>query len=163
MCVGATAFDNIVVQSLSRELHYTRLPCLHYLWSLLKLMSIESVMPYNHLILCCPLLLLPSTFPSIRVSSNEWALRIRWPKYWSFSISINPSNEYSELISFRIDWFDLLEVQGILIGLTGLISLKSKGFSRVFSNITVWKHLFFDAQPPLCSNSQIPTWLLEKL
>ena len=77
-------------------------------------MSIESVMPSNHLIPCCSLLLLPSTFPSIKASSNEWALCIRWPKYWSFSISISPSNEYSELISFRIDWFDLLEVQGIL-------------------------------------------------
>ena len=81
--------------------------------SLLKLISIESVMPSNHLILCCPLLLL-SIFPSIRVFSNESALRIRWPKYWSFSFSISPSNESSELISFRIDWFDLLAVQGTL-------------------------------------------------
>ena len=81
-------------------------------WSLLKLMSIESVMPSNHLILCCPLLLLPSIFPSIRVFFNESALLIRWPKYWSFSCSISPSNEYSGLISFRIDWFDLLAVQG---------------------------------------------------
>ena len=80
--------------------------------SLLKLMSIKSVMPSNHLILCLPLLLLPSIFPSIRVFSNELALCIRWPKYWSFSFSISPSNEYSGLISFRIDWFDLLEVQG---------------------------------------------------
>ena len=80
--------------------------------SLLKLMSIESVMPSNHLILCHPLLLLPSIFPSIRVFSNESVLHIRWPKYWSFSISI--SNEYSGLISFRIDWFDLLAVQGTL-------------------------------------------------
>ena len=83
-------------------------------WSLLKLISIESVMPSNHLILCHTLLLLPSIFPSIRVFSNESALRIRWPEYWSFSFSINPSNEYSGLISFRIDWFDLLEVQGTL-------------------------------------------------
>ena len=82
--------------------------------SLLKLISIESVMPSNHLILFCPLLLLPSVFPSIRVSSSESALHIRWPKYWSFSFSIGPSSEYSGLISFRIDWFDLLEVQGIL-------------------------------------------------
>ena len=80
--------------------------------SLLKLMSIKSVMPSNHLILCRPLLFLPSIFPSIRVFSNESALRIRWPKYWSFSFSISPSNEYSGLISFRIDWFDLLAVQG---------------------------------------------------
>ena len=78
--------------------------------SLLKLMSFESVMPSNHLIFCHPLLLLPSIFPSIKVFSNESALPIRWPKYWSFSIS--PSNEYSRLISFRIDWFDLLAVQG---------------------------------------------------
>ena len=80
--------------------------------SLLKLMSIESVMPSNYLALCCPILLLPSIFPSIRVFSNESALHIRWPKYWSFSIS--PSNEYSGLISFRIDWFYLLAVQGTL-------------------------------------------------
>ena len=79
-------------------------------WNLLKLMPIES----NHLILCRPLLLLPSIPPSIRVFSNESALHIRWPKYWSFSFSISPSNEYSELISFRIDWFDLLAVHGTL-------------------------------------------------
>ena len=82
--------------------------------SLLKLMSIESVMPSNHLILCCPLLLLPSIFPSIRVFSKELALQIRWPKYWSISLSISPSKEYSGLISFRIDWFDLLAIQGTL-------------------------------------------------
>ena len=83
-------------------------------WSLLKLMSIESVMPSNRLTLCHPLLLLPSIFPSIRVFSNESVLRIRWPKYWSISFSISSSNEYSELILFRIDWFDLLAVQGTL-------------------------------------------------
>ena len=83
-------------------------------WSLLKLMSAELVMPSNHLTLCCPLLLLPSIFPRIRVFSNELVLLIRWPKYWSFSFSISPSNEYSWLISFRIDWFDLLDVQGTL-------------------------------------------------
>ena len=83
-------------------------------WSLLKLMSIKSVMPSNHLILCCPLLLRPSIFSSIRVVSNESALHIRWPKYWSFSFSISPSNKYSGLISFRMDWFDLLAVQGTL-------------------------------------------------
>ena len=83
-------------------------------WSLLKLMSIESVMPCNHLILCHPLLLPPSIFPSIRVFSNESVLFIRWPKYWSFSFSISPSNEYSETISFRMDCLDLLAVQGIL-------------------------------------------------
>ena len=83
-------------------------------WSLLKLMSIELVMPSDHLMLCRPLLLLPSIFSSIRVFSNESVLHIRWPKYWSFSFSISPSNAYSELISFRMDWLDLLAVQGIL-------------------------------------------------
>ena len=93
-------------------------------WSLLKLVSIKSVMPSNHLILCCPLLLLPSIFPSIRVFSNQSVLCIGWPKYWNFHFSISPSKEYSGLI-FRIDWFDLLTVQGSL-------------FSRV-SNTTVQK------------------------
>ena len=109
------------VQSLSHVwlfvthgLQQARPPCLTNSWSLLKLMSTESVMPSNHLILCHPLLLLPSIFPSIRVFSNESALHIRWPKYWSFSFSISPSNEYSGLISFRIDWFGLLAVQGTL-------------------------------------------------
>ena len=88
-------------------------------WSLPKPMSVESVMPSNHLILCHPLFLLPSIFPSIRVFSNESALRIRWPKYWSFSFNIRPSNEHPGLISFRMDWLDLLAVQGT---------------SRVFSN-----------------------------
>ena len=83
-------------------------------WNLLKFMSFESVMPSNHLILCHPLLLLPSILPSIRVFSSESTLCIRWPKYWSFSFSISPSNEYSGLISFRIVWFDLLAVQWIL-------------------------------------------------
>ena len=87
---------------------------LHTLPKLFKLMPIESVMPSNHLILCCPLLLLPSIFPSIRVSSSGSALHIRWPKYWSFSFSISPSNEYSGLISFSMDWFDPLAVQGTL-------------------------------------------------
>ena len=83
-------------------------------WSLLKLMSIESVMPSNHLILCHPLLLVPSIFPSIGVFSNKSVLCIRWPKYWSFSFNISPSNEYSGLISFKMDWLDLLAVQGTL-------------------------------------------------
>ena len=82
--------------------------------TLLKLMSTESVMPSNHLILCCPLLLWPSIFPSIRVFSNESVLCIRWPKYWSFSFNISPSNEYSGLISFRMDWLDLLADQGAI-------------------------------------------------
>ena len=83
-------------------------------WSLLKLMPIELVMPSNYLVLCHPLLLLPSSFPGIRVFSNKSVLHIRWPKYWSFSFSISPSNEYSGLISFRIDWFGLIAVQGTL-------------------------------------------------
>ena len=90
-------------------------PVLHYLLdSLLKLMPIELVMPSNHLTLCHPLLLLPSIFPGIRVFSTELALHIRWPKYWNFSFTISPSNEYSGLISFKIDWLDLLAVQGTL-------------------------------------------------
>ena len=93
--------------------------------SLLKLMSIESVMPSNHLILCCPLLLLPSIFPSIRVFSNASALRIRWPKYWSFSFSISPSNEYPGLISFKMDWLDPLAVQGTLKSLLQYHSSKA--------------------------------------
>ena len=115
--------------------------------SLLKLMSIESVMPSNHLILCRPLLLLPSIFPSIRVFSNESALRIRWPKYWNFSFNISPSNEHPGLIP---------------LGWTGWISLKSKGLSRVFSNTTVQKHQFFSTQLSSQSNSHIHTWPLEK-
>ena len=108
--------------------------------SLLKLISIESVMPSNHLIICPPLLLLPSIFPSIRVFSNESVLQNRWPKYQSFGISL--SNEYLGLISFR---------------LTCWISLQSKGLSRVFSNTTVQKHQFFGAQLSLWSNSHIHT------
>ena len=101
--------------------------------SLLKLMSIESVVPSNHLILCCPLLLLPSILPSIRVFSNESALRIRWLKYWSFCFNISPSNEYSGLISFRIDWLDLLAVQGTLKNLLQHHSSKSSFFSTQLS------------------------------
>ena len=89
-------------------------PVYHQLTEMLKLMSIELVMPFNHLILCHPLLLLPSNFPSIRVFSNESVLHISLPKYWNFNFSISPSNEYSGLISFRIDWLDLLAVQGTL-------------------------------------------------
>ena len=116
-------------------------------------MTIESVMPSNHLILCRPLLLLPSIFPGIRVFSNELALHIRWPKYWSISFSISPSSEYSEPISFRIDWFDLLAVQGT---------------ARVFSNRIVQKHhslaLSFHHDPsngPLLFSPFSPTsWMI---
>ena len=97
-----------------RGLQHTRLPCPSPTPSLLKLMTIEFVMPSNHLVLCRPLLLLPSIFPSIRVVSNESVLRIRWPKYCSFSFSMGPSNKQSGLISFRMDWLDLLAVQGTL-------------------------------------------------
>ena len=115
--------------------------------SLLKLMSIESVMPSNHLILCRSLLLLPSIFSSIRVFSNESVLYITWPKYWSFSFSISPSMNIQ-------DWFPLR--------LTGLISYQSKWPSRVFSNTTVQRYQFFGAQLSLWFNSPIHMWLLEK-
>ena len=112
--------------------------------NLLKLMSIESVMPSNHFKLCRPLLLPPSISLSIRIFffPSESVLCIRWPMYWSFSFSMSPSNEYSELISFRMAWLDLLAVQGL---------------SRVFSNTTVQKHQFFGAQPSSQSNSHIHT------
>ena len=116
--------------------------------SLLKLMSIETVILSNYLVLCCSLLLPPSIFPSIRVFPNESVLRMRWPKYWSFSFNISPSNEHSGLISFRRDWLDLLAVQGTL-------QMKSKGLSRVFSNITVQNHQFFSAHLSSQSNSYI--------
>ena len=107
-------------------------------WSLLKLMSLESVMSSNHLTLCYPLLLLPSIFPSIRVFSNESVLCIRWPKYWSFSFSISPSNECSGLISFRIDWFDLLAVQGTLKSL--LQHHSSKASILQHSQLSLWSN-----------------------
>ena len=115
--------------------------------SLLKLTPIESVMPSNYIIICHCLLLLPSTFPSIRVFSNESALCIRWPKYWNFSFTIGPSNEYLGLISFRMDWLDLFQ---------------SKGLTIVFSNMTVQMHQFFSTQPSSQSNSHIHTWPQEK-
>ena len=113
-------------------LQHTKLPCPSLIsWSLSRLMSIESRMPSNHLILCHPLLLLPSIFPSIKVFSNESVLHIRWPKYWSFSIS--PSNEYSGLISFKIDWFDLLAVQGTVKSLLQQHSSKHRFFGTQLS------------------------------
>ena len=142
----------VVVQLLSRvQLLVTSLTATHQSslsftisWSLLKLISFELVVPSNHLIFCCPLLLLPSIFPSIRAVSNELVLHIKCPKYWSFSIS-PPVNSQG--------WFPL--------GLTGWISLQSKGLSRVFSCTTAWKHRFFSAQLSLWSNSHNRTWLLE--
>ena len=118
-------------------------PVHHQLQSLLKVMSIKSVMPYNHLILCRPSPLLPSIFPSIRVFSNESVLYIGWPKYWSYSFSINPYNKYSGLISFRMGWLDFLAVQGL---------------SKVFSNTTVQKHQLFGAQLSSQSKSHIHTF-----
>ena len=115
-------------------------------WSLLKLMSIESVMPSNHLVLCHPLLLLPSIFPSIRDFSSESVLPIRWPKDWNFSFSIGPFNEYLGLISFRMDWLDLLAVQGTLKSLHQHHSSKAS---------------IFGSQLSLSFNSHIRTWLLE--
>ena len=102
-------------------------------WSLLKLMSIESVMPSNHLVLCHPFLLLPSVFPSISAFSNNSVLHVRWPEYWSFSFSISPSKEYSRLISFGIDWFDLLTVQGTLKSLLQHHSSKASFFGAQLS------------------------------
>ena len=114
-------------------------PVHHHLLELAQIMSIESVMPSNHLIFCCPLFLLPSIFPSIRVFSNESALHIRWPEYYSFSFSfsISPSNEYSGLISFRIDWFDILAVQGTLKSLLQHHSSKA---------LILWHLAFFMVQ-----------------
>ena len=126
-------------------LQNTRLLCPPLSPSLLKFRSIESMILSNHLILCCPLLLLPSIFPSIRVFSNESALHIRWTKYWSFSISFSMNIQ---------GWFPL--------GLTALISLQSKRLSSMFSRTTVRKHQFFGTQPSLWSEFHICTWLLEK-
>ena len=126
--------------------------------SLLKLMSIEPVMPSNHLILCRPLLLLPSIFPSIKVLSNQSVLRIRWPKYWSFSFSISPSNDYSGLISFRIDWYDLLEAQGTLKSspapkFKSIILALSCLYSPTFTSIRdYWKNHSLDYMDICCQS-----------
>ena len=130
-----TLCDPVDCSALSFSVHHQLLE--------LKLMSIQSVTPSNHLILYCPLLFMPSIFPSIRGFFNESALHIKWPKYWSFCFSISPSNGYSELIL----WFDLSVVKGIL---------------KVFSSTTIQKHQFFGAQPFLLSSSHIYTWQLEK-
>ena len=147
----------IVVQSLSRVWLFATLwttalqASLSFTisWSLLKLTSLESMMPSNHLILCYPLLLLPSIFPSIRVFSSESALRIRWPKYWSFSFSISPSNEFSGLISFRIDWFGHIADQGTLKSLLQHHSskapiLRCSSFFILTSIRDYWKSHSFD-------------------
>ena len=111
-------------------------------WNLLKLMSMESVMPSNHLILCRPLLLLPSIFPSIRVFSNESVLCFRWPNYWSFRFSISPSNEYSGLISFRMDWLDFITVQGTLKSLLQHHSSKASILQRSTFFIVQLSHAY---------------------
>ena len=152
-CVSYLLHPTVVVQSLSHVWLFVttwtaaRQASLFFtiFWSLCKFMSIELVMLSNHLIFSCPLFLLPPIFPSIRVFSNELALHIRWPKYWSFSIS--PSNEYSGLFP---------------LGLTGLTSLHSKRLSRVFSSTTIWNHYFFGVQPSIRYNCHIhglPLWL----
>ena len=123
-------------------------------WSLYEFISTESVMLLKYLTLCCPLLLLPSIFPCIRVFSNELALYIRRPNYWSFSFSNRPSNEYS-LDEWILQWIFPLEV-------TDLISLQCKGFSSVFSSTTIQKHRIFHTQSSFWSNSHICRWLLEK-
>ena len=133
---STAVFDTLGLHGLQHAI----LPVLHYLQSLPRFMSIAPVMPSSHLILWCPLLL--SIFPSITDFSNELAVHIRWPKYWSFSFSISPSNEYSGLISLKIDWFDLLAVQG------------------VFSSTTVWRHWFFGALLSLQSSSHNHMWPL---
>ena len=124
-------------------------------WSFLKLMFIESVMPSNHIILCHPFLLLPSIFPCIRVFSNESVLRIRWPKYWSFSFSINPSNEYSGLISFRMDWLDLLAVQGTLKSLLQHHSSEPSVLWRSAFFIVQLSHLYMTTGKTIALTIQI--------
>ena len=130
-------------------------------WSLPKLMSIKLVMPSNHLILCCPLLLLSSVFPSIRVFSNESVLRIRWPNYWSFSFNISPTNEHPGLISFRMDWLDLFAVQGTLKSSPKpqFKSINSSALSFLYSPTLTsihdhWKNRSFD-QMELCWQSNV--------
>ena len=150
-----TKFCSVIKSCLTlchHRLQHTRLPVLPIFQSLLKLMSIKSVMPSNHFFLCHSLLLLPSVFPSIRVFSNESALWIRWSKYWSFGFSISPSSEYPRLISFRIDWFDLLTVQRTLKSLLQSHSLKAS---------ILWPSAFLMAQ--LLYLLTTLTWLLEKI
>ena len=154
---------NVVVQSLS-HVHFFVTPwtaaCQASLfitksWSLLKFLSIDLVMPSNHLILCHPLLLLPSIFLSIRVFSSESALHITWPKYWSFSFSIIPSSEYSGLISFRIDWFDLLAVQGILKSLLQHHNLKASVVQCSVFFMVQLSHLYMTTGKTIALTRQI--------
>ena len=137
--MGSVQFSHSVVSNHLRphEPQHARPPCPSPNPGVYTLMFIESVMPSNHLILCCPLLLLPPIPPSIRVFSNESTLRMRWPKYWSFSFSISPSNEHPGLISFRLDWLDLLAVQGTLESLLQHHSSKAS---------ILWHSAFFTVQ-----------------
>ena len=138
------------------------IPSITNSWSLLKLMSIESGMPSNHLILCCPLLLLPSIFPSIRVFSNESALRIRWSKDWSFSFNISPSNEHPGLVSFRMDWLDLLAVQGSLKSLLQHHSSKASIlWCSAFFTVQL-SHPYMTTGKTIALTRQTFTWPLEK-
>ena len=130
------------------DCHTPGFPVLHYLLELLRLVSIRSAMPSSHLNLCRPLLLLPSIFPSIRVFSNESALRIRWPKYGSFSFSISPSNDYSGLISFRVDWFDLLAVQGTLKTLLQHHSSKASVLQHSACFLVQFSHPYMTTEKP---------------
>ena len=130
--------------------------------SLLKLMSIESVMPSSHLILCHPLLLLPSIFPSIRVFSNESTLRMRWPKYWSFSFSFSISNEYSGLISFRMDWLDLPAVQGTLKSLLQRHSSKVSVLQHSAFFIIQLSYPYMTTGKTIALTTRSPDWPLEK-
>ena len=147
MCCCCSVTQSCLTLCKPMDCRMPGLPGLTISQSLLKFKSIESVMPSTHLSLCQPPLLLPSVFPGIRIFSSESALHIRWPKYWSFSFSISLPTSIQ-------GWFPL--------GLTGLISLQSKGLWRVFSSTTIWKHQFFSTQPSSWSNSHICTWLLEK-
>ena len=133
------------------------LPVHHQLLEFTQTQSIESVMPSSHLILCRPLLLLPPIPPSIRVFSNESTLRMTWPKYWNFSFSISPSNEHPGLVSFKMDWLDLLAVQGTLKSLLQHCDVKLASFW-----FTVQKHQFFGTQLSSQYNSHTHTWPLEK-
>ena len=138
--IHSVQFSCLVVSDSLRPKDCSRpgFPIHHQYQGLLKLMSTVPVMPSSHFVLCRPLLLTPSIFPSIRVFSNEPVLHIRWPKYWSFSFSINPSNEYTGLICFRIDWLDLLAVQGTLKSLLQYHSSKAS---------IIWHLAFFTVQP----------------
>ena len=139
----SVVFNSLRPRELQHAIHAKASLSITNSWSLPKLMSIESMMPSNHLILCHPPLLLPSIFSSIRIFSNESALRIRWPKYWSFSFNISPSNEHPGLISFRMDWLELLAVQGTLKSLFQHHSSKaSTAIIRMYLCFGIWSFCY---------------------